>query len=331
LELIKPTIRREAPADYAAVYALTEAAFAEMEHADGDEQDLVEHLRKKEGYIPALSLVAEWDGQVVGHILFTEMTVGGHPAVILGPVAVLPKFQGQGIGGALIEEGHRVAANLGFDLCVLTGHADYYPRFGYEPIALHGITFPLDAPSDCMMVKFLSARGKSVKGAAVFPPEFMSVTIREMRPADAPQMEGFLYHAIFQPPGAEPISHKVIFQPEVYMYIDDFDPASRPGDVGVVAKIDGEYVGMAWTRIISAYGHIDDETPELAISVLPEHRGKGIGAILMERLFDLLRVRGYAQTSLAVQKQNPACRFYRRMGYEVVRDKGEEWLMVKQL
>jgi len=325
------TIRQETPDDYAAVYALTEVAFATMEHADGDEQNLAGRLRKKPGYIPELSLVAERDGQVVGHILFTEMSVGSHPALILGPVAVLPEFQGRGIGGALIEAGHRIAADLGFDLCVLVGHENYYPRFGYEPIAQHGIIFPLDAPPACMMVKFLSERGKSVQGEAVFPLEFTSTTVREIRPADYPQLEDFLYHAIFQPPGTEPPSREVVFRPEIYIYIDDFDPANRPGDVGAVAKIDGQYVGMAWTRIIPGYGHIDDSTPELAISVLPEHRGRGIGAALMEQLFGLLRARGYTQTSLAVQKENPACRFYQRMGYEVVRDKGEEWLMVKVL
>jgi ribosomal protein S18 acetylase RimI-like enzyme len=73
-------------------------------------------------------------------------------------------------------------------------------------------------------------------------------------------------------------------------------------------------VGAAWTRIIQAYGHIDDETPELAISVLPEYRGRGIGAMLMTRLFELLRERGYKRTSLSVQQENTAVKFYRKLG-----------------
>ena len=324
-------IRAETPDDYAAVYALTEAAFAGTEHGDGDEQELVERLRKSAAYVAELSLVAVWGGQLVGHIMFSKASVGGHPALILGPVSVLPAFQKKGIGGALIAEGHRIALSLGYDLCVLVGHEDYYPRFGYEPIERHGISFPTDAPPQCRMVKFLTARGKAVKGAALFPPEFTIPTIREIRPTEYPQMEDFLYHAIFQPPSQEPLPREVIFEPEIFLYVDGFDPRTRAGDVGAVAKVDGQVVGMAWTRIIPAYGHIDDKTPELAISVLPSHRDSGIGAALMEYLFDLLRARGYAQTSLAVQKENPACRFYRRLGYEVVRDKPEEWLMLKEL
>ncbi|MCL2827629.1 MAG: GNAT family N-acetyltransferase [Oscillospiraceae bacterium] len=165
------TIRQETPADYAAVYALTKAAFAEMEHADGDEQDMVERLRKREGFLPALSLVAELDGEIVGHSIFTELKIGDHAGVILGPVSVLPIHMRQGIGSALIERGHTVAKSLGFPLSVLVGHADYYPRFGYEPIAPHGITFPVDAPAECMMVKFLDESGKSARGMAQFPAE----------------------------------------------------------------------------------------------------------------------------------------------------------------
>jgi len=165
------TIRQETPADHTAVYDLTKTAFAEMEHADGDEQDMVERLRKRDGFLPALSLVAELDGEIVGHIIFTELKIGDHAGVVLGPVSVLPAHMRQGIGGALIQRGHAVAKSLGFPLSVLVGHADYYPRFGYEPIAPHGITFPVDAPAECMMVKFLDESGKSVQGMAKFPAE----------------------------------------------------------------------------------------------------------------------------------------------------------------
>ncbi|MCL2842215.1 MAG: GNAT family N-acetyltransferase [Oscillospiraceae bacterium] len=325
------TIRQETPADYQGIYDLTKAAFAGTEHTDGDEQELPERLRNRPGYRPELSLVAEQGGQLVGHVLFTEIPIGVHRALLLGPVSVLPEFQGQGIGGALIEAGHRVAATLGFTACVLVGHENYYPRFGYELIQGHGITFPCDAPAECMMVKFLSEAGRAVKGAAIFPPEHMPPTVREMRVTDIPQMEDFLYYAIFQPPGTEPLPREVIFQPDIHIYIDKFDPTATPGDCGVVAEIGGKPVGMAWVRIIPGFGHIDDSTPELAISVLPEHRGLGLGTKLMERLFVLLREREYTRTSLAVQTKNPACKFYRRLGYQVVKEKEEEFLMVKEL
>jgi len=79
------------------------------------------------------------------------------------------------------------------------------------------------------------------------------------------------------------------------------------------------------------YGHIDDDTPELAISTLPHVRGAGVGTKLMHELFKLLREKGYSQTSLAVQKQNPAVRFYTRLGYEIIKDHTEEYLMLKLL
>ena len=84
------------------------------------------------------------------------------------------------------------------------------------------------------------------------------------------------------------------------------------------------------------YGYFDDETPELAISVLPEYRGQGLGGKCMTRLFAELRRRGYKQTSLSVQKNNPAVHFYKRLGYEIVDEKPdhigqEDYIMVKKL
>ena len=166
-------IRQERPDDYAPVHALTKAAFAESAHADGDEQEIAPKLRQKAGFHPELSLVAELDGKLVGHILFTEISIDEHPALCLGIVSVLPQAQGQGIGAALIEAGHEAAQKLGFLLAVLVGHADYYPRFGYVPAGQYGIHFPFDVPEACKMVKFLDERGKSVQGTAVFPPELV--------------------------------------------------------------------------------------------------------------------------------------------------------------
>jgi ribosomal protein S18 acetylase RimI-like enzyme len=75
---------------------------------------------------------------------------------------------------------------------------------------------------------------------------------------------------------------------------------AQAGDLGIVAEQNGQVIGAAWTRIIPAYGHVDNETPELAISVFPEFRGYGIGTKLMKKLFDILRYNGYTQTSLSV-------------------------------
>ena len=155
------------------------------------------------------------------------------------------------------------------------------------------------------------------------------IRVREIGPADYPLLEDFLYHAIFVPPGMEAPPRDSIHHPAVFIYIDGF--GDKQGDMGVVAEADGRVVGAAWERIIPAFGHVDDDTPELAISVLPEYRGRGVGAVMMTRLFELLRERGYKQTSLAVQQRNAAVRFYQRLGYETVRESEEEFIMVKNL
>ncbi len=156
----------------------------------------------------------------------------------------------------------------------------------------------------------------------------MSIEIRPLKPSEYHLLEIFLYHAIFQPPGVAPLPNEVIFRPEIFVYIKDF---GGKDDCGVVAEKHGIIAGAAWTRIIPAYGHIDDETPELAISVLPEYRGLGIGTMLLSHLFELLITRGYRQTSLSVQKANRAARLYQRMGYEIIRELDEEYIMVKDI
>jgi len=158
--------------------------------------------------------------------------------------------------------------------------------------------------------------------------------IRDISKTEYPLLEDFIYTAIYMPPGEEPPPRKVIFDPEIYIYVDKF--GSKPGDCGVVAEQNGSIIGIAWTRIIPAYGHIDDNTPELAISVLPEHRGQNVGTMLMEELFQLLCKRGYKRTSLSVQKNNPAVRFYQRLGYAITGEKldhvgHEDYIMIKEL
>ena len=160
-----------------------------------------------------------------------------------------------------------------------------------------------------------------------------SLKIRQILKEEYSVLEDFLYNAIFIPPGAEPVPREIIFEPEIFVYIEDF---GGEDDCGVVAEQDGGVIGAAWTRIIPAYGHIDNETPELAISVLPDFRGEGVGTELMQSLFYLLCERGYKRTSLSVQKDNPAVRFYERLGYEITGERldhadNEDFLMIKYL
>ena len=156
----------------------------------------------------------------------------------------------------------------------------------------------------------------------------MTVKIRQIKPAEYSALEDFLYHALFIPAGTALPPHEIIYEPDIYIYVDDF---GGKDDCGVVAEQDGRIVGAAWTRIIPAFGHVDDETPELAISVLPEWRGQGIGTTLLTRLFELLCACGYRRTSLSVQKANPAVRLYQSVGYKIIRENDADYIMVKAL
>ena len=162
----------------------------------------------------------------------------------------------------------------------------------------------------------------------------INAKVREIRESDYECLPEFLYQAIFIPEGMEPPPRSVINIPEIFVYIKDF--GTQPGDLGVVAEQNGQIVGAAWTRIIPAYGHIDNTTPELAISLLPEFRGYGIGTKLMKKLFEVLRQNGYKRTSLSVQKDNPAAHLYRRLGYKIIGEGPDnaghvDYLMVKEL
>ena len=109
-------IRRETPEDYEAVYTVVQRAFASAEHADGTEQDLVTALRNGAGYIPELALVAEEDGEIVGHILFTKALVGGQTVLALAPLSVLPAHQRKGVGSALVRKDTGSPGNWATDI-----------------------------------------------------------------------------------------------------------------------------------------------------------------------------------------------------------------------
>lgn len=140
-------IRQETYKDHKEVYKLVAEAFATAEHADGHEQELVAALRKGNAFIPALSLVAETGGEIIGHIVFTKARVGNADVLVLAPLSVKPSYQKQGVGTALILEGHRIAKELGYaySLCweakpIIRGW-DMYPR---RPLELWSLkAFPL--------------------------------------------------------------------------------------------------------------------------------------------------------------------------------------------
>lgn len=162
-------IREEGPDDVAAVRALNRRAFGQ-----DLEGDIVDALRSSGASV--LSLVATRNGQVVGHILYSPVSVGGDvTGAALGPMSVLPEHQRQGIGSQLVETGNRRLKEAGCPFILLVGHPDFYPRFGFTPASSHGIVCEWEVPDDAFLLLVLDeARMRGVSGLARYRPEFSS-------------------------------------------------------------------------------------------------------------------------------------------------------------
>ena len=156
----------------------------------------------------------------------------------------------------------------------------------------------------------------------------MDYKIREIKESEYPVLSDFLYEAIFIPEEMEKLPKSIVEQPELQVYIADFGKAD---DWCLVAEVKEKIVGAVWVRIMNDYGHIDDETPSLAISLYEEYRHFGLGTALMKEMLRFLKNKGYKQTSLSVQKANYAVNMYRKVGVQVIKENEEEYIMVCQL
>lgn len=156
----------------------------------------------------------------------------------------------------------------------------------------------------------------------------MDYKVREITEKEYPILSDFLYDAIFIPEGMDRPPRSIIKEPELQVYIADFGKAD---DWCLVAEMNEKIVGAVWVRIMNDYGHIDNETPSLAISLYKEYRHLGIGTALMGAMLQFLKDKGYHQTSLAVQKANYAVDMYKKAGFEVVDENEEEYIMVFKL
>ena len=161
----------------------------------------------------------------------------------------------------------------------------------------------------------------------------MDYTVRRMERDEWPLLEDFLYEAIYVPEGFEGEVPRSVIQddPKCRAAFEGF--GALPDDRAVVAVVNDEIVGACWVRTTDEYGHIDDETPSLSISLYKPYRGRGVGGSMMGVLLGELRGAGYARASLSVQKENPALRLYERMGFRIIGDGCDEteWLMICRL
>ncbi len=171
-------IRTEVEEDFSTVFELIQNAFENEEYSDHKEHYLVERLRNSDAFVPELSLVAEVNSQIVGYILLTKINIvdanaDSYTSLALAPIAVLQTFQGNGIGGKLIETAHRKAKELGFGSVVLLGHENYYPKFGYRLTKEFGIKLPFNVPeANCMAIELNENSLQDVSGIVQYPKEF---------------------------------------------------------------------------------------------------------------------------------------------------------------
>lgn len=157
----------------------------------------------------------------------------------------------------------------------------------------------------------------------------MNYLIRKIRESEYNVLSDFLYEAVFIPEGIEAPPKEIINQPELQLYISNF--GKQKGDICFVAEVEGKIVGAVWVRIMNDYGHIDNETPSFAISLLKEYRNNGIGTAMMKTMLSELKNEGYRKASLSVQKANYAVKMYKNVGFEIVDENDEEFIMLCQL
>jgi putative acetyltransferase len=162
-------VRTEVPGDYPAVREVHVRAFG-----DDAEARLVELLRDRRNL--AVALVAVVDGHIVGHIVFSPVTVAQAPddcrAVGLGPMAVLPEFQNKGIGSQLVTEGLEACRRAGYAAVVVLGHTKYYPRFGFSRAKDHGLQSEYDAPNAFMVMELTNGMLQQMAGLVEYVAEF---------------------------------------------------------------------------------------------------------------------------------------------------------------
>lgn len=157
--------------------------------------------------------------------------------------------------------------------------------------------------------------------------------IREIKDAELEILEEMLYQAIYVPVGNKVLSRDIIKLPELNIYIKDF--FQKKGDYCLVAEVDNIIAGAVWVRILSdevkGYGNVDIYTPEISISVLKGYRNIGIGNELMRKIISYLKNKEYRQVSLSVSKENYAVSLYKKLGFEVICEKEEDFIMLLEL
>jgi predicted N-acetyltransferase YhbS len=165
-------IRPERKDDYENITLVNNKAFGQ-----DDEGILIKKLREDEQFDPRLSLVAEIDGRIIGHILFFPITIENgdhfHDTISLAPMAVVPSLQKMGVGMELIMKGLSELQKLGYESVIVLGHPEYYPKFGFQPASKWNISAPIEYPDNALMaLELVKGSLEDKSGKILFPAPF---------------------------------------------------------------------------------------------------------------------------------------------------------------
>lgn len=251
-------LRRETPDDYRVVEELTREAFWGYTSPTCDEHYLVHLLRQTSAFVPELDCVAEVDGQVVGHIIYSKAKViegqgAEHQVLTFGPLSVLPAYWNRGVGSALVRHTVTEARRLGYRGIVIYGHPDYYPRFGFRNAQAFGITTPTGRNFDALMaLPLYEGALDGISGAFHVDPIF-----------EVDEEQAAAFNRTF--PHKEPAQMLLIG-----VLLDRLEPRSRQ------AFIDRKITTLAWLtrfsgREMLTWEGIDEDVLRMINQVLREH------------------------------------------------------------
>lgn len=155
------------------------------------------------------------------------------------------------------------------------------------------------------------------------------IAFRPLLPKEYPLLRAFVYQAVFLPDGQKAPPRDIVDLPELKIYTENF--GAHPGDLSLAAEKEGQIIGVVWCRLMRDFGYYRDGVPSLAMAVVKEWRGKGIGSCLLTQFCQLAGACSFSALSLSVQKLNPAVRLYRRAGFQVVRENKDDLIMLWHL
>ena len=239
----------------------------------------------------------------------------------LGFVIVDDSKRGRGLGKALVSMAVKYAFETLGATKVSLGVFENNPSAicCYEAAGFHRVSLPETESYECL--------GETWN--CIEMERYSDVVMREIKSHEIPLLTDFLYEAIFQPDNKPKIPRTVLQEPMIWAYVDRF--GTRPEDLCLVALVDGVIVGAAWSRNGCSYGKVDDTTPELAISLYPEYRSKGIGSRLLALLLGTMSKKGFGKVSLSVDKTNYAVKMYRKAGFEIIEEREHDYIMLIRL